>query len=837
MTGPTGSPPHTPLRTLSPEHCEHLAGSGLSAITVASAGLYTIQGKAEICQHLRREYALPHGSAIVFPFVEPGATEPYGYRLRPDHPRLDSNKNPPRAIKYDQAAGTSTGLLVYFPPGSRVRGYAEDSLAMLVWAEGEKKALALDQEGYLVIGLTGVWNWLDPELRRETGAYALNPRILRHVPIAGRAHLIVFDRDARANSNVMSAARKLAGVLLAAGATSVSFVAPPDWSESKGIDDYLVARGAAELHTLLSVEAYPLDPRDPSDRGASALGSHPYLVGASGLDGLALPAGYELTEYGSVMALGGKRAVEALARVMFIRSRSEDIATGEFWVDVTYRNLRGWVTHTVPRRALVDQRAMVTALGALGAPVTSQSARAAVEWFGALELANEAVLTPRRIATRCGWYGAIFMSHRGIGTTDLAAGGELLDVAGALTPRGSFDAHLEALREAWSASPVLRLLICAALAVPMLERLGAPNFAVHLCGDSSRGKTTMLRVAASIYGDPHAGSWVGSWNTTANAAEWRARTLCDMPLFFDELGVSTLETVQRLIYSLVNGEGKGRLTRDANPRRVQRWRTGVISSGEIPLGDETAATGAQARVTNVEVSDWGTLDGQRVAIDALVQRCADNAGSFGEAWLTTLVGLSADQWHSIKNLMAQLNAESAPLLGRLTAQSALFRTVAQLLVATWQFPDLPIDEVSEDGGSEESLTRSEVIASTDYMHDVLADWIAANPLAFPRADLMPSGGFRIRAGGSHSPVRYGVIVCDDRDQVTETLLVRTELAKLFRHHNRVLASVLRDWAKRGQILTQREGGKLRYTVRRSEHCMGQGKWVVWPGAVSAEPDE
>jgi hypothetical protein len=815
--------PH-PIRPLSPEHSAHLATSGLTANTLASAGLYTITARDEICRLLRRDYALPHGACIVFPFCEPGVVEPYGYRLRPDHPRLATQKDPPKPVKYDQPA--DVGILVYFPPSSRVRGYSLDPTATLYWCEGEKKALALDQEGYLTIGLTGVWNWVDPELRRSTSAFGLNPRILRHVPIEGRAHVIVFDRDARANAGVMNAARKLAGVLIALGAASVAFVCPPDTFEGKGIDDYLAARGAAELHTLLAIEAYPLDPRDPSERGASPLNTHPYLTGASGLDGLALPQGYELSETGALMVHGPKRVQEALARVLFIRGRYEDIASGEHWAEVAYRNQRGWVSHTIPRRMLVDQRAIVGSLGSLGAPITSHNSRAAVEWFGAFELANEVALSPRKLATRCGWHGSIFVSHQGIGVApgELTVGGDLGEVVRALTPRGDLEEHLAALREAWAASPVVRILICGALAVPMLERLGAANFALHLCGDSSRGKTTMLRVVASVYGDPWAGAWVGSWNTTANAAEIRAQLLCDLPLIYDELGVSTLETVQRLIYSLVNGEGKIRLNRDSSARKVHRWRTGVLSSGEVPLGDESLATGAQARVVNIEVDGWGSLDNQRSAIDGLVGRCRDHAGSFGHQWLTQLVGLSPEDWHHLRVRLSQLNLDEGKLSGRLAAQSALFHLVAQLLHANWGFEQLPLM------GGEDGIDRAEVVSSGDYMRRVLGDWVSANPLAFPRADVMTRGAFRVRAG-SWSHVRYGVLVFDG-EQVVETLFLRTEIARLFKHHNRVLASVLKGWAAAGLIEVQPEEGRQRFTVKRSEAGVGRSHYVAWRGLVS-----
>jgi len=828
--GDTPQPPTPPqpIRPLSPEHSGHLATSGLSANTLASAGLYTITARDEVARLLRRDYGLPHGACIVFPFCEPGATEPYGYRLRPDHPRLNPQKDPPKPVKYDQAA--DVGILVYFPPSSRVRGYAIDPSATVYWCEGEKKALALDQEGYLTIGLTGVWNWVDPELRRSTGAFSLNPRILRHVPIEGRAHVIVFDRDARANAGVMGAARKLAGVLIGLGATGVAFVCPPDtFDGGKGIDDYLAARGAAELHTLLAIEAYPLDPRDPSERGASPLNTHPYLAGASGLDGLALPSGYELSEAGTLLVQGPKRVQEALARVVFIRGRYEDIASGEHWAEVAYRNQRGWVSHTIPRRMLVDQRAIVGSLGSLGAPITSHNSRAAVEWFGAFELANEVALSPRRLATRCGWHGAIFVASTGIGVApgELTVGGDLGEVVRALTPRGDLDEHLGALREAWAASPVVRILICGALAVPMLHHLGAANFALHLCGDSSRGKTTMLRVVASVYGDPWSGAWVGSWNTTANAAEIRAQMLCDLPLIYDELGVSTLETVQRLIYSLVNGEGKIRLNRDSSSRKVHRWRTGVLSTGEVPLGDESLATGAQARVVNIEVDGWGTLDNQRSAIDGLVGRCREHAGSFGHMWLTQLVGLGADEWHELRVRLSQLSLDEGKLSGRLAAQSALFHLVAQLLHTNWGFEELPLM------GGEDGIDRAEVVSSGDYMRRVLADWVSANPLAFPRADVGHKGAFRVRAG-NWSHVRYGVLVCDEADQVVETLLQRTEVAKLFKSHNRVLASVLRGWAKDGLIAVQEGSGKARYAVQRSEVGKGRNYYIAWNGWVSDE---
>src|SRR5215211_5643051 len=48
-------------------------------------------------------------------------------------------------------------------------------------------------------------------------------------------------------------------------------------------------------------------------------------------------------------------------------------------------------------------------------------------------------------------------------------------------------------------------------------------------------------------------------------------------------------------YLLVNGQGKGRATRDADLRPRAEWRLMLLSSGEIGLGDKIAEGGRRAK--------------------------------------------------------------------------------------------------------------------------------------------------------------------------------------------------------------------------------------------------
>ncbi|MBM6593740.1 DUF927 domain-containing protein [Microvirga pudoricolor] len=63
----------------------------------------------------------------------------------------------------------------------------------------------------------------------------------------------------------------------------------------------------------------------------------------------------------------------------------------------------------------------------------------------------------------------------------------------------------------------------------------------------------------------------------------------------DELGELDAKEAGATAYLLVNGQGKGRATRDAEVKTRSEWRIMLLSSGEIGLGDKIAETGKRAK--------------------------------------------------------------------------------------------------------------------------------------------------------------------------------------------------------------------------------------------------
>jgi uncharacterized protein (DUF927 family) len=140
------------------------------------------------------------------------------------------------------------------------------------------------------------------------------------------------------------------------------------------------------------------------------------------------------------------------------------------------------------------------------------------------------------------------------------------------------------------------LAISAALAGPPLYLAGVEGGGVHFFGQSSRGKTTLLQLAASVWGRGATPGYVRAWRATANGLEGAAAGATDTSLILDELGQIDGRELAAALYALANGSGKARATRDGALRDPRTWRVLTISSGELPVDAKlTEDRGRKAR--------------------------------------------------------------------------------------------------------------------------------------------------------------------------------------------------------------------------------------------------
>lgn len=203
-----------------------------------------------------------------------------------------------------------------------------------------------------------------------------------------------------------------------------------------------------------------------------------------------------------------------------------------------------------------------------------------------------------RITNRTGWHdvgpdGAVFvLPDAAIGP----AGGEWIfesDSPGhAFTARGTLSGWQQEVAALCRGNSRLTFAVSVAFAAPLLYLVGSDGGGFHLRSNSSDGKTTCLRVAASVCGGR---DYMQTWRNTDNALEATAMQCCDALLLLDEIAQVDARVAGECVYMLSNGGAKGRSQRTGGLRARASWRVLFLSAGEISLAAHMAEIGKTPR--------------------------------------------------------------------------------------------------------------------------------------------------------------------------------------------------------------------------------------------------
>jgi hypothetical protein len=132
--------------------------------------------------------------------------------------------------------------------------------------------------------------------------------------------------------------------------------------------------------------------------------------------------------------------------------------------------------------------------------------------------------------------------------------------------------------------------------------LGTSTFALHLTGDSAKGKTQAAIAAMSTLGDATEKSVKATlyrtWNLSAQAPVALAHQLGVLPILLDEAATSdkTPEEFTEALFNLAQGTERQRATVTGDLDEVERWECCVLSTGEMRLTGKSGLTGVRRRV-------------------------------------------------------------------------------------------------------------------------------------------------------------------------------------------------------------------------------------------------
>ncbi|MFM5640308.1 DUF927 domain-containing protein [Aeromonas veronii] len=298
---------------------------------------------------------------------------------------------------------------------------------------------------------------------------------------------------------------------------------------------------------------------------------------------------------------------------------------------------------------------------------------------------------------RTGWHGRAYVLPQGSIGPD--ADGVILQTTGYaasdFVERGTLGEWQQGVAALAVGNSRLCFALSLAFAAPLLSLVGMEGGGFHLKGESTDGKTTIMKAAASVYGNPD--RYSQTWRATGNAIEGIASRRNDALLCLDELGELDGREAGQVAYMLANGQGKGRSKQDGELRERKAWRLLFLSTGELSLEDHAASAGQRTQagmeVRTIQIpSDTGHhgafewlhgMEGGRTFADTLKAHCDHQHGSAFRTYAEALAGeLGAHSERlraEIKRIAAELTPQGAGnQVGRAINRFALVAAAGEL---------------------------------------------------------------------------------------------------------------------------------------------------------------
>ena len=494
-------------------------------------------------------------------------------------------------------------------------------------------------------------------------------------------------------------------------------------------DTYEYDRWLSSSDTLLDVDAAleQLEAWEEEDQKTESL-VRTHLPNSPVADAAVVPCGWIATSAGiwKVNPNQDSGNHHVCSSPVLIQQLEVDIHSGKHSIVLAWQSAADGRWHEV--RAARERIALartIPELASYGLPITSINAMAMVEYLANYEHANAATIPKGLVTAKLGWVPS-GMEPRGfaygnewIGEQPVvlpAPEGGLAQMARALAAAGDANLEQKYLEDACTFPGVL-LVVAVSLVTPLLRILGAPAFALSISGPTSRGKTSALRVAMSVWGSANeheAQSVIRSWDLTTTYAERIAVSLSGLPLALDDTAQAKNPTVvAKLLYSIPSGISRGRANRDASIREKEDGFTVLLSTGETPVLSSSTSGGTRARVLELWHALWGgpsQQTGERIR-DILVG-LGFNHGHTGRKWIKFILENRSrwPEWRErYQELTRNITTDLVKKHGDVADTGVLVRFSAYLasIVLTFELavPDmLPADQAHVDEARELLIT-------------------------------------------------------------------------------------------------------------------------------------
>lgn len=318
-----------------------------------------------------------------------------------------------------------------------------------------------------------------------------------------------------------------------------------------------------------------------------------------------------------------------------------NVDTGYVKVKLAYR-LRGRWEEVIQGKDEICSSNKILILAKHGIGVTSENSRALVKYLSDIESYNEDVIDMQLSTSKLGWTKGEFMPY----CTDVVFdnANQFKEAFESIRSCGSREAWYKLAKEIRQYKKLsLNIYLASSFASVLVKTLNALPFIVSLWGDTGKGKTVALMLAASVWANPgEDAGYITDPKSTATALELRLDFLNNLPMLIDDMAQVKEKyhgNYSELVYYLCSGTGKDRANANLGLRAKTSWRNCILTNGEHSLVTETMQGGAVNRIIDIEMEEGYLFpDGNRV-----VETLKNNYGFAGQEFIELIQTIGFDE--------------------------------------------------------------------------------------------------------------------------------------------------------------------------------------------------
>lgn len=320
------------------------------------------------------------------------------------------------------------------------------------------------------------------------------------------------------------------------------------------------------------------------------------------------------------------------------------------------------------KEIIVDKEVMsssnrITGLSKYGVRVTSENARALVQYLADIESMNDSIIPEQLSTSKLGWLNKGFIPYDDsvIFDNDDNLSGAFKSIVSC----GSYTKWLELMRDIRKSNRLEpKFYLAGAFASPLLHKFNALPFIISTYGKTGKGKTVALMVATSVWADPTEGKYWIKAKANEIALEVRLDFLNHLPLAIDdfsEIQKKLKDDFSGYVYSLCSGGGKERSNVNIGLQRQRHWKNIILTNSERSLINETMQGGAINRIVEFE-SEEGNIFGDLSESIEVVNIVKEHYGYAGREFIEVVSDMDLQGLKSIqKEFQDRIYAKAAEL--------------------------------------------------------------------------------------------------------------------------------------------------------------------------------